>query len=598
MEAARYWLPRALGLFSFLWFAVIAAPTFYWLDSAELTAGAVGLGSPHPSGFPLYMMLAKAASFLPVGDLAFRVNLLSAVCGACAVGGVARLVLVLGREDWATFAGAAGAGGVVCFSLLFARQATIADVYAPTAALVVLTISLFERVASGGNARAGLSLAWVAGLGFAVHPEFRMLMGLPIVALLCLRAYRGARWPLLAPGLAILGAMGSYLYLPVRSATGRIASLDWGHPNTLGGAWSHATGSHVQGAAEDHSMSMTRELVSHDVSTFVGQILDYVGVLAVLAGLIGIVILIVERRTRWVGVAIGMVIVLDVLYASWIHPVGLTNLHNGVPLALALSICAGVAIATLARSAGAAAPYLGAVVAIAMVIPQALMSATVLPSSGELPREYSEYVLQVAPVGALVLSQSRSLSGGAVYLQTVEGARPDVGWLVAPMLTDARRVAHVLESTTRAQVADATETGVFAQWKRGRPVLWEPGATPIPPDAALQYAIPVSHDGAGSRPGAFVGLLVDTGHGTEHDGAGSAWPPLRKLVNSRPGRSVGACDISRESRTGRTCAFRGCACRGVPKGGTRSAPWRCRRFRNSRRCVFAFGPCTGGGEGK
>lgn len=514
MEAARYWLPRALGLFSFLWFAVIAAPTFYWLDSAELTAGAVGLGSPHPSGFPLYMMLAKAASFLPVGDLAFRVNLLSAVCGACAVGGVSRLVLVLGREDWATIAGAAGAGGVVCFSLLFARQATIADVYAPTAALIVLTISLFERVASGGNARAGLSLAWASGLGFAVHPEFRMLMGLPIVALLCLRAYRGARWPLLAPGLAMFGAMGSYLYLPVRSATGRIAALDWGHPNTLGGAWSHATGAHVQGAAEDHSMSMTRELVSHDVSTFVGQILDYVGILAVLAGLIGMVILIVERRTRWIGVAIGMIVVLDVLYASWIHPIGLTNLHNGVPLGLALSICAGVAIATLARSAGAAAPYLGAVAAIAMIVPQALMSAAAFPSSGELPREYSESVLYTAPVGALVLSQSRSLSGGAVYLQTVEGARPDVGWLVAPRLTDVRRVAHVLGSTTRGPVVDANESTVFAQWKLGRPVLWEPGTTSLPPDAALHYGAQLPQDVAESRPRAFVGRLVDAGQGT------------------------------------------------------------------------------------
>ncbi len=497
MEAVRYWLPRALGLLSFLWFALMAAPTFYWLDSAELSAGALGLGSPHPSGFPLYMMMAKAASLVPIGELAFRVNLLSAFCGAVAVGGVARLVLVLGREDWATVAGAVGAGGIVCFSYLFARQATVAEVYAPTAALIVLTLLLFERVASGGNARVGLSLAWVSGLGFAVHPEYRMLMGLPIVALLGLRVYRGARWPLLAPAMAIFGALGSYLYLPVRSATGRIATLDWGHPDTLARAWAHGTGAEVRKVFDDQMMSTTRELVSHDVSTFVGQILDYLGVLAVLAGLVGVVILLIERRTRWPGVAIATVLVLDFLYASWINPMGLIDLQNGVPTVLGVSICAGVAVAGLARSAGSAAPYLGSVVALLMTVPLAWSSFSVLSLVGDLPRDFTESPLLTAPVGALVLSQGDSLSAGTAFVQIVEGARPDVGSLVVPMLSDRERVAHVLAST-KSEPIDAAEAGtdaVFSLWKQGRSVLWEPGPYPLPPGSVLQH-------------GPVVGLLV------------------------------------------------------------------------------------------
>tara|TARA_R110002096_G_scaffold44526_13_gene120612 strand:- start:232853 stop:234898 length:2046 start_codon:yes stop_codon:yes gene_type:complete len=500
MEAARYWLPRALGLLSFLWFAVMAAPTFYWLDSAELSAAAIGLGSPHASGFPLYMMLAKAASLIPVGELAFRINLVSALCGAFAVGGVARLVLVLGREDWATVAGAAGAGGVVCFSYLFARQATVAEVYAPTAALIVLTLLLFERVAAGGNARAGLSLAWLAGLGFAVHPEFRMLMGLPIVALLCLRAYRGARWPLLAPSMAIFGALGSYLYLPVRSATGRIASLDLGHPDSLGRTWEHGTSTAMFNAVDERIAATSREYFAHDVSTFAGQVLDYVGVLAVLAGLVGVVLILVERRTRWVGVAVAVILVLDLFYATWISPIGLLTLQNGVPMVLALSIGAGGAVAALARSAGAASPYLGPVVAFFMVVPPALSSLSTLSLSGDLPRYFSESVLHEAPVGALVLSQGNALASGTRFLQSIEGARPDVAALAISNFDDSERVAHVLTTTRREaeESVSSNQGDVFALWKAGRATLWEPG--PIAPPA-----------GASVQPGPVVGRLVEVG---------------------------------------------------------------------------------------
>ena len=91
-----------------------------------------------------------------------------------------------------------------------------------------------QEAQAGGTVRAGLSLSWVAGLGLALHPSYRLLMGLPILALFALRLYRGARWPLLAPAMTTLSTIGMYLYLPIRSASGNIAALDWGHASTLG----------------------------------------------------------------------------------------------------------------------------------------------------------------------------------------------------------------------------------------------------------------------------------------------------------------------------------------------------------------------------
>ena len=502
MQATRYWLPRASGLLSFLWFMLMAAPGFYWLDSAELSAAGVGLGSPHPSGFPLYMLLIKAASLAPIGELAFRVNLLSAVCGAFAVGGVARLILVLGREDWATVAGAAGGAGVLCFTLLFARQATIAEVYAPTAALIVLTLLLFERVASGGNASAGLSLAWVAGLGFAVHPEYRLLMGLPILALLSLRVYRGARWPLLAPLMAVFAACATYLYLPVRSATGRIVSLDWGHPDTFHTVWAHASGAEVRKAFDDRMMSTTHELVTSDVTTFAEQVLDHMGALAVLAGLVGLVLLLVERRTRWLGATLGVIVVFDFIYASWINPMGLIDWQNGVPLVLALSVCTGSAVGALARSSGTGAPFVGAVIALIMPLPPALSSISTLALVGDLPRDYGEEALLSAPPRAILLSQGDSLSAGASFMQSVEGARPDIAALVVPMLSDRERVAHILEISSRenSEFLSEGDLSLAGLWNRGRPIIWEPGPVGAPQGGELIH-------------GPVVARLVPAGQG-------------------------------------------------------------------------------------
>src|SRR5215468_8372249 len=87
---------RVLGLVLFaavftiyLW---AAPPGLYWLDSGELTSAAVGLGVAHPTGFPLFCLLGKAAGLVPLGEVAFRVDLLSAVCGAGTVYGLYRML--------------------------------------------------------------------------------------------------------------------------------------------------------------------------------------------------------------------------------------------------------------------------------------------------------------------------------------------------------------------------------------------------------------------------------------------------------------------------------------------------------------------------
>ena len=78
------WLVCA-GLLPLLLFVWTCCRTIYWGDSTELALVAHGAGVAHPTGYPLWSMLAVVLARLPGLDAALAANLLSALCaaGAC-----------------------------------------------------------------------------------------------------------------------------------------------------------------------------------------------------------------------------------------------------------------------------------------------------------------------------------------------------------------------------------------------------------------------------------------------------------------------------------------------------------------------------------
>lgn len=480
LEKTNTWLPRCLGLLVFCWYLLAASPGFFWLDSAELSASAVGLGAAHPTGFPLYLLLGKVASLLPIGELAFRINLLSAICAALAVFGVVRLIASLGKDDWPTLIGAAGGGAALAFSFLFARQATVAEVYAPTAAFIVLTLYLFDKVVRGANADYGLSLAWIAGMGIALHPSYRMLMGIPLLVIFSVRLYRGARWPLLSPVVTSLSAFALHLYLPIRSATGRIALLDWGHPNTLSKTIDHANASEIRRAFADEMMSMTPEIVNQHALTFFQQVVDSLGLLGLFAAVAGLVYLVVDRKTRWMGTTLVAILVIDSVYSVWINPMGLVDSQNGVPLLVALCIGAGVSVANFSKTTGLAAPFVSAALVFVIVIPPALVSVPTIGNGSNVPRDVSENTLELLPA-SIVFLQSDSNAAGTSFLKVIEGARPDIATLIVPMLSDRQSVEAMLRESSEGEFS-LPEAGNIISLVLASPrsKYWENGEFPAP----------------------------------------------------------------------------------------------------------------------
>jgi hypothetical protein len=88
----------ALGAAALVLYLRTMPPTVLAGDSGEYQYMAYVLGVPHSTGYPLYILLAKLFTLLPVGDVAYRVNLFSVVCAALTAPFVYAVALRLIRQ--------------------------------------------------------------------------------------------------------------------------------------------------------------------------------------------------------------------------------------------------------------------------------------------------------------------------------------------------------------------------------------------------------------------------------------------------------------------------------------------------------------------
>jgi len=157
------------------------APSLLYGDSAEFQTIAFTLGIGHPTGYPVYILLAKLFTFLPIGDIAYRVNLLSAVAGALTVS-LAYLIL---RKLSARQIPAILSVFFLAFAELFWKHASVAEIYTTSAAcLSFITYSILIWKESG-NPRWLFAAGLVGGLSLGIHTTVA-LSGIAILLYLVL----------------------------------------------------------------------------------------------------------------------------------------------------------------------------------------------------------------------------------------------------------------------------------------------------------------------------------------------------------------------------------------------------------------------------
>jgi hypothetical protein len=223
------------------------APSVTFFDSGEFVTAISSLGSPHSPGYPLFVNYAKPFTFLPFGDIAFRVNFATAVSASLACFGVYLLTLRLlttgeygetGRSvQFLRRSAALSAALAFAFSPRLWLQSNHDKPYPLLTFLVVLVFLLLLNWREGyqkGSDRPGLVYlgAFLCGLASGAHQTIVLL--LPSFAFLVLstdwKIITRVKEQILALAAFIVG-FSVYLHMPIRAS--RNPLLNWGDPQTV-----------------------------------------------------------------------------------------------------------------------------------------------------------------------------------------------------------------------------------------------------------------------------------------------------------------------------------------------------------------------------
>jgi tetratricopeptide (TPR) repeat protein len=413
--AARTRGSIAIAALVFAVYAWGACRTIYVGDSGELVAAVYVLGIPHPSGYPLYVILGKLWTLVvPVGSIAFRMSLFSAACGAVTAGLLHQLCLRAALRPMAATAAALA----FAFAPSVWGEANVQRVYTLNAMFVAASTAVAFAWYRSGRPRALATAFFLCGLGATNHTF--MVVYATALALFAavhepslLRRHRQIAFCVAAFWAGLL----PYVYLPLRSSMN--PALDWGNPETwpafLGVVtrrdfWNRRW---LEGPGDLFPIAI-------DYARSLGHEFYWIG--AFLA-LLGIVVGVRERHQPILLVALVMAGNLAAM-ASHGSRSDLFVWHryyipSFLMMAFLLALGLDSALARLpSRSQG-----------VALLLPALALGLGWREfdrSRYRIAEDYSRTLLEALPPGASLVASDDNILFVLIYLRLVEGMRPDV----------------------------------------------------------------------------------------------------------------------------------------------------------------------------
>ena len=260
---SEWFLATSVALVCFAVYLTTMCRTVSFIDAGELATVASLLGIAHPTGYPLFTIVAHCSLWLPIGgEEVLRLNVFSAITVAASMGVFFRVLMVLSRLSRVatgkkradgsdrtpeTLLAAFVASLVLGLSSTVWAQSVAIEVYGLHLFLILLTVLFFlkgiEESSRQGEeiSRWLFASAFLLGLSFSNH--LTTLLVVPTIIYLYLSAHGVGResakrvlklFPFFCLGLS------PYLYLPIRSSAH--PPLEWGFPATIERVFWHVSG--------------------------------------------------------------------------------------------------------------------------------------------------------------------------------------------------------------------------------------------------------------------------------------------------------------------------------------------------------------------
>ncbi len=278
-------------------YSLTIAPGLTWAhfsaDGGDLISAAATGGVPHPSGYPLYLILARLFQLLPLGNLAFRTNLLSAL--STILTALLLYIFLLHRLRGRPSAQFASFLAAIVYGLapFVWGQALVTEVYALHGLLLMLCI----YIVSLENPRIS---EWMRGFvfGIAAANHLTAILIFPLLALKSDGKIFDSIPILLKRGLGLAVGLSLYLSLPVRAYFD--PPINWGDASTLDGFFWLVSGQ----IYHQYPFSLSLADVVQRLRAFAGLLLEQYTWFGVLLGIYGLISLSARRMlipTLWMG---------------------------------------------------------------------------------------------------------------------------------------------------------------------------------------------------------------------------------------------------------------------------------------------------------
>ncbi len=431
------------------------APSVTFYDSGEFLTAVASLGIPHSPGYPLFVNYAKPFTWLPFGDIAFRVNFATALSASLACFGVylltVRLLAVAPLVGNPAFTDYLKRLSGLCVALAFActprlwLQSNNDKPYPLLAFLAALVFWLclrwMDAYRSGADQPRLLYLgAFLCGLASGAHQIIVLL--LPSYAFLVLstdwRIIFRIKDQVLALAFFLVG-FSVYLHLPLRALGSPL--LNWGDPQTLSQfLWNFLRKGYPMTPVDRDLSLLLQQLAAFNPVHELGAL----GFFLMLAGAVTF------RKRHWQVVCAYFIAV--VAFLAYI--VGYQNTPAEsiflteqffIPLYLLSMVFAGLGLYGMLHLLAAHLPGLragglrarGSALALLLVLPGTLCAANYREKDQHdnyLAYDYAINTFRSLPAGAVLFTWGDSGAFPLWYLQGVERMREDLVLVHVPHL--------------------------------------------------------------------------------------------------------------------------------------------------------------------
>ena len=495
------------------------APSVTFFDSGEFITAIHSLGTAHSPGYPFFVNYAKPFTWLPFGNIAFRVNIATAVSAAAACYGTYLLVLTmlpLEDADGELIPRYVARGCALAAALAFAFSARLwlqsnHDKPYPLVSFIVVVVfwallRFRARYDEGEECPHYVYLgAFLCGLATGAHQTIVLMM--PAFAWLIVskdwRLLGRLKELLIAVAFGLLG-FAIQLHMPIRALKNPI--LNWGDPRTLDQfLWNLLRKGYPSEPPVRDLALLWQQLCAFNISrefTWVG-----LGLLA-----LGLVVSCRRRRDEVIAYFLGIGTSLVVIVGHFNAPSDLIFLTEEffTPLYLLSAVFIGVGFFWLLRRALdsvqveklTSVPIEILVVIFIMMLPGTICALNYYENDQHenyVAFDYASNTFRSLPQGTVLFTWGDSGAFPLWYLQGVERMREDLDLLHTPHLVFRWYLDAFPHLFSQSMLRAVPESAQSAESALKMAVAEQIGHRPVFIDFSTRYSLPFAEYGMQQR---------------------------------------------------------------------------------------------------